>query len=237
MYIIESKMDIIAENGPDIQKMVMSVVNQRQNQNSRQTYYTALTKFFDWYVAGDNEGIDANIIREYLLYLENYGKSKATISTSLSVLRQLFKDLRRLEVIDEKIYKLHALPSGVVRGGKLSIIGNGVVLDPWHLLSEIETLTGQGVTIDAGTLKIAENTPLILPVHGELDRAREAQSGIAKIGTTGRGIGPAYEDKVGRRSIRVMDLRSEKNLDQRLDSVLIHHNACLLYTSPSPRDS
>ena len=104
MYIIESKMDIIAENGPDIQKMVMSVVNQRQNQNSRQTYYTALTKFFDWYVAGDNEGIDANIIREYLLYLENYGKSKATISTSLSVLRQLFKDLRRLEVIDEKIY-------------------------------------------------------------------------------------------------------------------------------------
>jgi len=104
MYIIESKMDIIAENGPDIQKMVMSVVNQRQNQNSRQTYYTALTKFFDWYVAGDNEGINANIIREYLLYLENYGKSKATISTSLSVLRQLFKDLRRLEVIDEKIY-------------------------------------------------------------------------------------------------------------------------------------
>ena len=88
-------------------------------------------------------------------------------------------------VIDEKIYKLHALPSGVVRGGKLSIIGNGVVLDPWHLLSEIETLTGQGVTIDADTLKIAENTPLILPVHGELDRAREAQSGIAKIGTTG----------------------------------------------------
>ena len=104
MYIIKSKMDIIAENGPDIQKMVMSVVNQRQNQNSRQTYYTALTKFFDWYVAGDNKGIDANIIREYLLYLENYGKSKATISTSLSVLRQLFKDLRRLEVIDEKIY-------------------------------------------------------------------------------------------------------------------------------------
>ena len=103
MYIIESKMDIIAEKGPDIQKMVMSVVNQRQNQNSRQTYYTALTKFFDWYVAGDNEGIDANIIREYLLYLENYGKSKATISTSLSVLRQLFKDLRRMEVIDEKI--------------------------------------------------------------------------------------------------------------------------------------
>ena len=128
-------------------------------------------------------------------------------------------------VIDEKIYKLHALPSGVVRGGKLSIIGNGVVLDPWHLLSEIETLTGQGVTIDADTLKIAENTPLILPVHGELDRAREAQSGIAKIGTTGRGIGPAYEDKVGRRAVRVSDLADETTLSKRIDRLLQHHNA------------
>ena len=127
-------------------------------------------------------------------------------------------------VIDEKIYKLHALPSGVVRGGKLSIIGNGVVLDPWHLLNEIETLTGQGVTIDAGTLKIAENTPLILPVHGELDRAREAQSGIAKIGTTGRGIGPAYEDKVGRRAVRVSDLADETTLSKRIDRLLQHHN-------------
>jgi adenylosuccinate synthase len=127
-------------------------------------------------------------------------------------------------VIDEKIFKLHALPSGVVRGGKLSIIGNGVVLDPWHLLSEIETLTGQGVTIDAGTLKIAENTPLILPVHGELDRAREAQSGIAKIGTTGRGIGPAYEDKVGRRAVRVSDLADETTLSKRIDRLLQHHN-------------
>ena len=127
-------------------------------------------------------------------------------------------------VIDEKIYKLHALPSGVVRGGKLSIIGNGVVLDPWHLLNEIETLTGQGVTIDAGTLKIAENTPLILPVHGELARAREAQSGIAKIGTTGRGIGPAYEDKVGRRAVRVSDLADETTLSKRIDRLLQHHN-------------
>ena len=127
-------------------------------------------------------------------------------------------------VIDEKIYKLHALPSGVVRGGKLSIIGNGVVLDPWHLLSEIETLTGQGVNIDANTLKIAENTPLILPVHGELDRAREAQSGIAKIGTTGRGIGPAYEDKVGRRAVRVSDLADETTLSNRIDRLLQHHN-------------
>ena len=127
-------------------------------------------------------------------------------------------------VIDEKIYKLHALPSGVVRGGKLSIIGNGVVLDPWHLLNEIETLIGQGVTIDASTLKIAENTPLILPVHGELDRAREAQSAIAKIGTTGRGIGPAYEDKVGRRAVRVSDLADETTLSKRIDRLLQHHN-------------
>jgi adenylosuccinate synthase len=82
-------------------------------------------------------------------------------------------------VIEEKIYKLHALPSGVVRGGKLSIIGNGVVLDPWHLLNEIETIRAQGVIVNSDTLKIAENTPLILPVHGELDRAREAQNGIA----------------------------------------------------------
>ena len=104
MYIIESNMAIIAKNSPDLQKMVMSVVNQRQNQNSRQTYYTALTQFFNWHSAGDNQGITAEIIREYLLYLENNGKSKATISTTLSVLRQLFKDLRRLEVIDEKIY-------------------------------------------------------------------------------------------------------------------------------------
>lgn len=109
-------------------------------------------------------------------------------------------------VVEEKIYKLHALPSGVVREGKLSIIGNGVVLDPWHLLSEIEIIRAQGVTVNSDTLKIAENTPLILPVHGELDRAREAQTGIAKIGTTGRGIGPAYEDKVGRRAVRVSDL-------------------------------
>ena len=104
MYIIESNMAIIAEKSSDLQKMVMSVVNQRQNQNSRQTYYTALTQFFNWYSVGDNQGITAEIIREYLLYLEDSGKSKSTISTTLSVLRQLFKDLRRLEVIDEKIY-------------------------------------------------------------------------------------------------------------------------------------
>ena len=127
-------------------------------------------------------------------------------------------------VIDQEIYKLHALPSGVVRGGKLSIIGNGVVLDPWHLLNEIETIRAQGVLINADTLKIAENTPLILPVHGELDRAREAQTGIAKIGTTGRGIGPAYEDKVGRRAIRVSDLADKTTLSSRIDRLLQHHN-------------
>ena len=127
-------------------------------------------------------------------------------------------------VIDQEIYKLHALPSGVVRGGKLSIIGNGVVLDPWHLLNEIETIRAKGVHINADTLKIAENTPLILPVHGELDRAREAQTGIAKIGTTGRGIGPAYEDKVGRRAIRVSDLADKTTLSNRIDRLLQHHN-------------
>ena len=128
-------------------------------------------------------------------------------------------------VIDGAVYKLHALPSGVVRGGKLSVIGNGVVLDPWHLLSEIETLRGQGVTISPETLMIAENTPLILPIHGELDRAREAQNSVAKIGTTGRGIGPAYEDKVGRRVVRVADLADPVTLELRVDRALVHHDA------------
>lgn len=128
-------------------------------------------------------------------------------------------------VIDGVIYKLSLLPSGIVRGGKLSVIGNGVVLDPWALLAEIEKLSGQGVAVSPDTLMIAENTPLILPVHGELDRAREAQVGVAKIGTTGRGIGPAYEDKVGRRTVRVADLADEATLDLRLDRLLGHHDA------------
>ena len=127
-------------------------------------------------------------------------------------------------VIDGNVYKLHALPSGVVRGGKLSVIGNGVVLDPWHLLTEIETVRAQGVTISPETLMIAENTPLILPVHGELDRAREDQNSVAKIGTTGRGIGPAYEDKVGRRAIRVADLADQATLEARVDRMLQHHD-------------
>lgn len=128
-------------------------------------------------------------------------------------------------VIDGEVYKLHALPSGVVRGGKLSVIGNGVVLDPWHLVKEIATVREQGVNISPETLMIAENTPLILPLHGELDRARESQNSVAKIGTTGRGIGPAYEDKVGRRVVRVADLADEATLTKRVDRLLIHHDA------------
>ena len=128
-------------------------------------------------------------------------------------------------VIDGEVYKLHALPSGVVRGGKLSVIGNGVVLDPWNLLNEIKTITAQGVDISPETLMIAENTPLILPFHGELDRARENQNSVAKIGTTGRGIGPCYEDKVGRRVIRVADLADDATLELRVDRALVHHNA------------
>ncbi|RMA40929.1 adenylosuccinate synthase [Rhodophyticola porphyridii] len=128
-------------------------------------------------------------------------------------------------VIDGEVYKLHALPSGVVRGGKLSVIGNGVVLDPWHLMEEIEGIRGQGVEITPETLMVAENTPLILPIHGELDRARESQNSVAKIGTTGRGIGPAYEDKVGRRSVRVADLADDATLELRVDRALVHHDA------------
>ncbi|MEC9435362.1 MAG: adenylosuccinate synthase [Pseudomonadota bacterium] len=128
-------------------------------------------------------------------------------------------------VIDGVTYKLSLLPSGIVRKGKLSVIGNGVVLDPWALLAEIDKLRGQGVEISTDNLLIAENTPLILPVHGELDRARESQNAVAKIGTTGRGIGPCYEDKVGRRAIRVADLADPATLEHRLDRLLTHHDA------------
>ncbi len=128
-------------------------------------------------------------------------------------------------VIDGTVFKLSLLPSGIVRAGKLSVIGNGVVLDPWAFVAEVEKLRGQGVAISPDNLMIAENTPLILPVHGELDRAREQSNSVAKIGTTGRGIGPAYEDKVGRRVIRVADLADEATLDARLDRLLTHHDA------------
>ncbi len=128
-------------------------------------------------------------------------------------------------VIDGEVYKLSILPSGIVRGGKLSVIGNGVVLDPWHLVGEIAKLQSQGVAISPDNLMIAENAPLILPLHGELDRAREAQNTTARIGTTGRGIGPAYEDKVGRRAIRVADLADPATLETRVARALVHHDA------------
>jgi adenylosuccinate synthase len=128
-------------------------------------------------------------------------------------------------VIGGETYKLSLLPSGVVRPGKLAIIGNGVVIDPWALLHEIERLRGQGVAITAENLRIAENATLILPLHRELDVFREQAAGDGKIGTTGRGIGPAYEDKVGRRAIRVQDLKNLGTLGPKVDRILVHHNA------------
>ena len=127
-------------------------------------------------------------------------------------------------VIDGATYKLRLLPSGVVRKNKIAVIGNGVVVDPWALIDEIEEIRSKGVNISQKNLIISETANLILPFHKEMDEMREDAAGKAKIGTTRRGIGPAYEDKVGRRSIRVMDLSSEKNLDDRLDMVLKHHN-------------
>ena len=124
-------------------------------------------------------------------------------------------------VVGDQVYKLSLLPSGVVQG-KLSIIGNGVVVDPWHLLTEIETLRGQGVAITPDMLVVADNACLILPLHRDLDQAREAAA-TNKIGTTGRGIGPAYEDKVGRRAIRVADLADRAALEAKIDRLLAHH--------------
>ena len=129
-------------------------------------------------------------------------------------------------VVGDQTYKLSLLPSGVVRG-KLGIIGNGVVLDPDALFSEIDRVRAQGLDVGPHNLRIAENTPLILPLHPALDRAREAARGEDKIGTTGRGIGPAYEDKVGRRSIRVCDLAEPETLSAKLDELLLHHNSLL----------
>ena len=128
-------------------------------------------------------------------------------------------------VIDGVTYKLRLLPSGIVRKNKISIIGNGVVVDPWALLDEIDEIESKGVKVNIENFIISESANLILPFHREMDEIREDSAGKGKIGTTRRGIGPAYEDKVGRRSIRVMDLRSEKNLNKRLEDVLIHHNA------------
>jgi adenylosuccinate synthase len=130
-------------------------------------------------------------------------------------------------VIDGVTYKLSMLPSGVVRKGKVSYIGNGVVLDPWALLKEIDAIREKGVEIGPHNLRIATNTVLILPLHGQIDRAREEARGKAKLGTTGRGIGPAYEDKVARRAIRVADLADPETLEEKVDHLLFHHNALL----------
>ena len=128
-------------------------------------------------------------------------------------------------VIGENTYKLSLLPSGVVRPGKLGVIGNGVVVDPWALCDEITRLGKQGVAVSRETLRIAENATLILPLHRELDQLREEAAGAGKIGTTGRGIGPAYEDKVGRRAIRAQDLKTLDTLEPKVDRILVHHNA------------
>jgi adenylosuccinate synthase len=130
-------------------------------------------------------------------------------------------------VIDGKVYKLHLLPSGIVRKGKKSIIGNGVVIDPWALLAEITELRQQGAEITPDTLLVSENAPMILPLHGAIDRAMEAARGAQKIGTTGRGIGPAYEDKTGRRVLRICDLAHPDTLKAKIENMLTYHNALL----------
>ena len=128
-------------------------------------------------------------------------------------------------VIGDQVYKLSLLPSGIVRPGTLSMIGNGVVIDPWALLAEIDELSAKGVEVTPRRLNIAANACLILPLHRELDQLREAARGKDKIGTTGRGIGPAYEDKVARRSIRVCDLADKAVLEDKIEQLLLHHNA------------
>jgi adenylosuccinate synthase len=130
-------------------------------------------------------------------------------------------------VIGNVEYRLSLLPSGVVRPEKLSIIGSGVVVDPWALIREIDAIREKGVAVSPANLKLAENATLILPSHAQIDRAREEARGANKIGTTGRGIGPAYEDKVGRRAIRVCDLANPATLPEKLDHLLLHHNALL----------
>jgi adenylosuccinate synthase len=128
-------------------------------------------------------------------------------------------------VIDGKTYKLSLLPSGVVRPGKLSIIGNGVVVDPWAFVDEVARIRELGVTVTPECLMVAENAALILPLHRELDSARESSNSVQRLGTTKRGIGPAYEDKVGRRALRVIDLKDQKSLPAKIERLLAHHNA------------
>ena len=128
-------------------------------------------------------------------------------------------------VIGNQTFKRSLLPSSVVRSGKLGVIGNGVVIDPWALCDEIARLKQQGVVVSPENLRVAENATLILPLHRELDQLREAAAGEGRIGTTGRGIGPAYEDKVGRRAIRAQDLKNLNTLGPKIDRLLVHHNA------------
>ena len=128
-------------------------------------------------------------------------------------------------VVDNITYKLKLLPSGIIRKNKISIIGNGVVVDPWALLDEIKQVEKLGIKINNKNLYIAENATLILPIHRDLDRIREDSKSTEKIGTTRRGIGPAYEDKVGRRGIRLMDLANKKSLSKKVDMILFHHNS------------
>ena len=130
-------------------------------------------------------------------------------------------------VINGKTYKLSILPSGIVRQDKISVIGNGVVIDPWALLDEIEAIKKTGIKISSENLKISNSAPLILPIHSQIDKAREIQRGDSKIGTTGRGIGPAYEDKVARRAIRVSDLKDKSLLKEKVKKLLDHHNIWL----------
>ncbi len=127
-------------------------------------------------------------------------------------------------VVGNNVYKLSLLPSGLVQG-KLSVIGNGVVIDPYALLAEIDRVSAQGIAINTDNLMIAENAALILPIHQDLDGARERQAGAGKIGTTGRGIGPAYEDKVGRRAVRVADLADKQALEMKVERLMAHHKA------------
>ncbi len=139
-------------------------------------------------------------------------------------------------VIGDQVYKLHLLPSGIVRPGKLSIIGNGVVVDPWALLKEIAGLREQGIEIIPANLLVSENAPMILPLHGEIDRALEEARGAQKIGTTGRGIGPAYEDKIGRRALRICDLAHPDTLRKKLENMMLYHNALLKGLGAKPVD-
>lgn len=140
-------------------------------------------------------------------------------------------------VIDGNVYKLHLLPSGIVRKGKLSIIGNGVVVDPWALLEEIGNLQDHGIEITPENLKVAENVNLILPCHAAMDVALEAARGRGdKLGTTKRGIGPTYEDKVARRGIRLCDLRDPELLKEKLERLMVHHNALLKGLDAAPID-